>query len=370
MKPQARPQMKPQMKPPMKPQALAAAALVLLALAWLLAPQARLALLATWLAAWWFWTGIALGSLANLCLHNLTGGTWGEAIRAPLLQAARRIWLAPPLFLPVLLGMNQLYPWAAQSVLGMARFGELSAPAFKNAWLQPDFFILRSLVYLLLWCLLAWLAQRPALQRSRLFSALALIVYGLSASLAAVDWIMSLMPLWYSSVFGWLLCTGQMLAGMALAVLRVSRRAPPLPPQGMADLGNLLLMYVLTWAYLAFTQFLIIWAADLPHEIAWYLPRAHPAWLAVSWLLALFHFFVPLLVLLSRQAKRRALSMGRLAALLLCMHGLDIWWLILPSVQADQRLWLWTAPLCALALTAVLLPFFPPPGEVPELSHA
>ena len=337
---------------------LAAMMVVLLVLAWNLAPQWHAVLLAAWLAAWWFYTGIALGGLANIWLHNLTGGKWGEVIREPLLLASRKLWLAPLLFLPVLLGMHELYPWAGSAATGMARWsGELAAPAFKNAWLEPRFFILRSAGYLLLWWLLAWMMRNPARQRSRPFAALALILYGVSVSLASVDWIMSLMPLWYSSVFGWLLGTGQMLAGMALAAL-CAARARPASPQLLADLGNLLMMYVLTWAYLAFTQFLIIWAADLPHEIAWYLPRSRPAWLVVSGLLALFHFFVPMLVLLFRRAKRSAWVMARLAVLLLAMHLLDIWWLILPSVAAGQPAWLWAAPLALLAMSALLLPFF------------
>jgi hypothetical protein len=129
-------------------------------------------------------------------------------------------------------------------------------------------------------------------------------------------------------------------------------------------------MYVLTWAYLAFTQFLIIWAENLPHEIAWYLPRMQAGWLAVAWALALFHFFVPLLILLSRHAKRSARLLGQLAAALLAMHLLDAWWLVLPSVRADYAGWLWTAPLAAAALGAVLLPCAWPAPRTGERSHA
>jgi hypothetical protein len=173
-----------------------------------------------------------------------------------------------------------------------------------------------------------------------------LLAYGFSVSLAGVDWIMSLQPEWYSSVFGWLAGTGQMLTGLALAVLLIDRGAAR---KRLPDLGNLLMMYVLTWAYLAYVQFLIIWAADLPHEIAWYLRRGAPGWQAVAWALVAAHFAGPLCILLSRHAKTAPALMGVLAGVLLAAHLLDCWWLVLPSVEHLTRHWLWLAPLVAAA---------------------
>ncbi|HJU71473.1 MAG TPA: hypothetical protein VJ603_06475 [Paucimonas sp.] len=323
-------------------------AVILCALAWRMHPAA---FLAAYLAAWWFWIGIALGGLANVWLHNLTGGAWGEAIRAPLLEIGRSTWIAALLFLPLLAGMHSLYPWAAQAGDGAFRWaGELAAPGFKDVWLTPGFFLARSVAYLALWSVLALLAQRPALRRSKPFSALALILYGFSVSLAAVDWIMSLIPVWYSSVFGWLAGTGQMLAGMALATVLAARARPPVVPGILRDLGNLLLMYVMTWAYLGFTQFLIIWAENLPHEIAWYLPRLQGGWLVMAWMLTLCLFAAPLLLLLSRQAKQSPRVMGALAAALLVMQLIDCWWLILPSVPVPGAVWFWIAPLALAGL--------------------
>ena len=315
--------------------------------------SARAAFLAAYLAAWWFCLGLVMGGLANVWVHNLTGGAWGEAIRVPLLALARRMWLLALLFLPLLLGMHDLYAWTAGE--GVARWaGELPEKdaAFKSMWLSPGFFIARSLGYLALWSLLAWLSGRASLTRSPRFAAAALILYGLSVSLAAVDWIMSLMPLWYSSAFGLLTGTGQMLTGMALAVLLVARADPRVraPAIVLRDLGNLLLMYVMTWAYLAFTQFLIIWAENLPHEIVWYVARMHGGWLGVAWLLGLFHFFVPLLILLFRDAKEAPALLGALAAGLLAAHLLDVWWMILPSLEVGWMQWLWTVPLASATL--------------------
>jgi hypothetical protein len=156
-------------------------------------------------------------------------------------------------------------------------------------------------------------------------------------------------------VFGLLAGTGQMLVGMALAVLLAARARHPPAAIVFRDLGNLLLMYVMTWAYLAFTQFLIIWAANLPHEIVWYVARMRGGWLLIAWLLALFHFFLPLLILLFRNVKEAPTLLGWLAAGLLAFHLLDVWWMILPSLPAAWMQWLWTAPLAALAFGAAAL---------------
>lgn len=314
----------------MKARALLVLALVAAVAGWRLDPRA---LLASYLAAWWFITGALLGGLANVWLHQLTGGAWGETIRGPLLRAARWLPLACILFLPVLLGAPLLYPWQHGVQEG----------AFRQMWLSPVFFTIRSVGYLLLWTLLA-IVETRARTRSPLRAALCLVAYGFSVSLAAVDWIMSLQPEWYSSVFGWLAGTGQMLTGLALAVLLIDRGAAR---KRLPDLGNLLMMYVLTWAYLAYVQFLIIWAADLPHEIAWYLRRGAPGWQAVAWVLVVGHFAGPLCILLSRHAKTAPALMGVLAAALLAAHLLDCWWLVLPSVEHLTRHWLWLAPLVA-----------------------
>ena len=294
------------------------------------------ALLASYLAAWWFVTGALLGGLANVWLHQLTGGAWGETIRAPLLRAARWLPLACLLFLPVLPGASLLYPW---------QHGVPGAPdaAFRHAWLSPVFFTVRSIVYLVLWSGLA-IVETRARTPSPARAAACLLVYGFSVSLAAVDWIMSLQPEWYSSVFGWLAGTGQMLTGLALGVLLIDRGAAR---ARLPDLGNLLMMYVLTWAYLAYVQFLIIWAADLPHEISWYLRRGAPGWQLVAWVLVVGHFAGPLCILLSRHAKRAPGLLGVLAGALLAAHLLDCWWLVLPSVEHLTRHWLWLAPLVA-----------------------
>lgn len=321
----------------------------------------RVAFLAAWLAAWLFCLAIVLGGLAIVWIHNLTHGLWGEPLRLPLAALGRLLpWLAL-LFLPILVGVRDLYPWAATAAQGTARWaGELSAPGFKNAWLQPDAFIVRALCLLLLWNLLAWAARRTAWARSGPFAAAALVLYGLSVSVAAVDWVMSLMPVWYSSIFGLELGVGQVLAAMAFAVL-----AARWPDEARArtgrDWGNLLFAFVLTWAYTAFSQWLVIWSENLPHEIAWYVVRERQPWLALGVLLALVQFAAPLVLLLFRPLKESPARLRRLCGVLLAAHFLELWWLILPSVadRIEGLALVWVLPLTMLGLPALCYGLLP-----------
>jgi len=266
--------------------------------------------MSSYLFAWLLFLGLALGGMANLMLHNLTGGPWGLAVRPTFIAAARLVPLAALLGIPVLIGMRHLFPIA------------------ESGWFSAPFFVARSVVYLLVWSGFALFVRASVAG-----SAIGLIVYVFTMSLAATDWIASLVPQWYSTGFGLVVAIGQMLGAMALAVANVGFRARASERQVFNDLGNLLLMYVMTWAYLAFMQFLIVWVGNLPREIAWYVPRLQTGWVALGVILVVFHFFAPLAILLFRSAKRSALFLGSLAAGLLAVHVIDVYWLVAPSVR-------------------------------------
>jgi hypothetical protein len=287
--------------------------------------------MSSYLFAWLLFLGLALGGMANLMLHNLTGGKWGTVVRPAFVAMTRLVPLAAVLALPVLLGMRTLYP-----------IGEAG-------WFAPAFFVARAVVYLLLWSALSILVVRWPTQA---LSAAGLIAYTFTMSLAAVDWIGALVPQWYSTALGLVVGVGQMLGAMALAIAYVGLRTPAPPRELFHDLGNLLLMYVLTWAYLAFMQFLIVWVGNLPREIEWYVPRLQTGWVALGVLLVVFHFFAPLVILLFRSAKRSPLLLGSLAAAVLGMHAVDVYWLVAPSVRpAGFRIsWLDPVALAALGL--------------------
>ncbi len=292
--------------------------------------------MSSYLFAWLLFLGLSLGALGNLMLHELTGGPWYAAVRPPLLAAARLVPLAALLGIPVLAGMHSLYPIGS------------------NAWFTPAFFVARSVLFLLIWSGLSLLYPRTTLEGRKVLSAIGLIAYVFTVSIAATDWIASLVPQWYSTGLGLVVASGQMLGAMALAVAYAAFRGrPEAREQVFIDLGNLLLMYVLLWAYVAFMQFLIIWVGNLPREISWYVPRLQTGWVSLAIFLVVAHFFAPLLILLFRSAKRAPVLLGVLAAGLLIGHIVDVYWLIAPSVRPDGFRVAWADPV-ALAAAAAL----------------
>src|ERR1700722_10481078 len=332
--------------------ALAVAVLALLGCLLLGLRAPRQALL-SYLFAFVFLSGLSAGSLALAMIHVLTGGAWGLHMRPFLLAAARTLPLQALMVLPVLIGVRVLYPWASPQLL--AHDALLQAQSW---YLEPHFFIGRTVVYFAVWlALLASFERR--VENSALLARIAapgLIVYALTATLAAVDWMMSLLPHWHSSVFGMTVATGWLLAAAALATLCLMRIADEAqPPRLPSDLGNLLLMFVLVWSYLAFMQYLTIWIADLPAETSWYIPRTLTSWRVLAWFLIAFHFLVPFAVLLSRRAKRSRTCLAWIAALLLGANLADALWLVIPGERPQGFTVNWTDLLAPLGLGALWL---------------
>jgi hypothetical protein len=293
-----------------------------------------------YLFAWWFFLGISMGALAVLMIHRVTGGRWGPLVERALAAAAGAAPLLALLFLPILAFQADLYSWVHPVV------SEDTAIDAKAWYLNRPFFCVRAVFYFAVWIGLSYRLRRapetPHDSRSgaslRRASIAGLILYALTMSFASVDWIVSLTPHWYSSSFGLLAVVGQMLGGFAFALVVAGLRKNPAADgdrQHFNDLGNLLLVFVMTWAYLAYTQYLIIWAENLPEEISWYLPRVNTDWTWVGAFLIAFHFALPLFALLFRAVKRNGIALGRLAAGLLLVHLVDAYWLVLPSVDGQ-----------------------------------
>ena len=326
------------------------------------------AFLASWLVAWWYLVGLVLGGMANLWMHRLTGGRWGEALRPAALRAAQGLpWLLL-CAVPLAAGMGTLYPWV----------GGTGQQGFVGAWLQPGPFALRATLYGALW----WWLARPASLAHKGRAAASLALYLFSGTLAAVDLLASLVPGWSSSGFGLVVLSGQALSGAALGTLVASRladrpAAPPPPTESTPvpvgrDLGNLLLMWLMLWGYLAFMEFLVIWSEDLPRETVWYLPRLRTGWAGVGAALALLQLAVPLLALLQRRIKDRPAPLAAVAALLLGTQLLNTAWLILPSVAPHGWLGWWCVPLLTAAMALGV--YGGPPlrglGKAPGVAHA
>ncbi len=299
-----------------------------------------------YLLAYVFWLEIGLGCLGLLMLHHLVGGHWSASIRRLMEIGAMTLPLMALLFIPLLFGLHTLYPWT-----NLAQVQQNAVVENKVAYLNVSFFIARAVFYFVVWLSLAYLFNRWSLEqdrtgsphlatRMRRLSALGMILYMLTATFAAYDWMMSLEPAWSSSIYGLLFIIGQALAALSLAIIGLRLIAGEQTAndgwvKSFNDLGNFLLGFVMIWAYFAFSQFLIIWSANLSEEAVWYFHRSQGGWLGVGIFLVAFHFVLPFFLLLSRRVKRKAQLLTVLAALMLCARLVDLYWLIMPAFYPD-----------------------------------
>ncbi|MEX1024852.1 MAG: hypothetical protein WD226_07205 [Planctomycetota bacterium] len=305
----------------------------------------------SYLVAYLFVLGPALGSVALLSLHGLTGGGWGYSIWRVLLAGVRTVPALLVAFLPLCFGIQALFHWSHADAV--AHDPVLQA---KSAYLNVPFFFLRAAIYFVLWFGLARVLSRAARefelhpdlatqQRLRKLSAAGLLVYVLSMSFAAFDWGMSLEPHWFSHVYGVKMIIGQVLTTWCVMILFAHRLAKFEPFRSgtsklnFHDLGNLTMAFTLLWAYIVFSEYLIIWSGNLPEETPYYLRRTENGWGAVALFLIVFHFAVPFLVLLARQNKRLKQRLVKLAAGLLVLRAVDLLWLIAPAFHTE-RLWI------------------------------
>jgi hypothetical protein len=285
--------------------------------------------------------------MAILMVVHLTGGPWGLSIRRILESATRTLPLLALLFLPILAGLDAIYPWTQASEVSGDPVLE-----HKSVYLNTPAFVVRAAIYFAIWLVLAYWLNRwsrreeqsgdPRLAgRLRRLSGPGLVLYGLSMTFATVDWVMSLEPHWFSTIFAVVFGIGQVLAAISFAVVALfllGSRPPlgsPVSPTICRDLGNLLLTVVMFWAYTAFAQFLLIWAGNLPEEIAWYRPRFAGGWLWVAVFLILCQFALPFVFLLFRRMKNDLLHLSRLAAFLLATCFVNLFWQIAPAGPPD-----------------------------------
>lgn len=319
---------------------------------WLVAPDQ---LFGSYLLALQFWLGISLGSLAITMLYHLVGGSWGYPVRRVQEAAGMLLALLALLFLPLpLLGMAALYPWA--------RPAEVAADPLlqaKQPYLNVPFFAGRAALYFAIWIGLAALLNRwslrqdqsgdPALERRmRDLSRFGLVLYMLTVTFASIDWVMSLEPHWYSTIYGLIYVAGQGLSGFAFAILAaglLARRSPLAGldmPARFGDLGGLLLTFVMFWGYVTLSQYLLIWSGNLPEEVTWYVGRSQGGWSWVILAVLGLQFVLPFLLLLARRNKRSVRALTAVAALILAVHLLELFWLIMPPLRPAGLSVYWT----------------------------
>ena len=286
---------------------------------------------------------ITLGSLALAMVHQVSGGAWGVVIRRILGAASRTLPLLTVLFLPIALGLRALYPWADP-----AQVADDAILQWKQPYLNVPFFLLRAAIYFTVWNGIAFFLNKWSLEqdatgdpttarRMQKLSAAGLLAYGLTITFASFDWLMSLEPHWFSTIYGVLLMGGQALSAMAFAIIVLSllvRRAPfdeLIRRDHFHDLGNLMMGFTMLWTYFGFSQYLITWAANIPEETEWYLHRTAHGWQFLALVIIVFHFAVPFLVLLHRAIKRNAAMVSKVALLIIVMRLLDLYWLSAPA---------------------------------------
>jgi hypothetical protein len=295
-----------------------------------------------------FIIAITIGPLAWLMLQYVTGGAWGLVIRRACEAATRTLPLVLVMFLPIVIGINNLYPWAHAALVN-------ADPLLKHKtpYLNVPFFLGRAAFYFAGWMFLAWWFNRWSLKEdseghaavdgkmSRMAGP-GLLFWGFSVTFMAVDWVLSVDPKWFSTIFGMLFMVSQGLTAMAfmIALLVILYKQRPmsevLTQRHLHDLGKFLLALVMVWGYFSFSQFLIIWAGNLPEEIPWYLIRLNHGWQFVGLLLVIGHFALPFALLLSRDLKRNFKLLASIALFILLMRFVDLYWLITPSFRKDS----------------------------------
>jgi len=336
------------------------------------------------------WLGICLGSMAMVMVRHMTGGGWGTVIRRVLGASMRTLPLMIALFIPLAFAVSRLYPWAMPLT-------SISDPAIhehleKHSFILRDYlnyrgFVIRAAIYFAIWFLLQYLLSKLSFERNvppladtsarfKLVSAPGIILYGFTISFAAIDWIMSLNPSWISTIYGLIFVAGQLIAALAFAIVieRILFNYRPisilLKPSFVHDHGKFMLTFIMLWAYFSFSQWLIIWAGNLPEEITWYFRRLHGGWQFVGLFLVVFHFFVPFFILLSRPLKRDITRLVWLAAWMLVARYIDLFWHIEPTFSENFTVTLadlvipfamggiWIAYFCHNLLAQPLVPAY------------
>jgi hypothetical protein len=289
--------------------------------------------------------GLTLGALAFAMMHQLSGGAWGVVSRQSLGAASRVLPYLTILFLPIALGMPHLYEWT-----DAAKVAADEVLKGKHAYLNIPFFLIRAAFYFVVWNGLAFFLNRwskeqdesgdPAISlRMQRLSAGGLLAYVICMTFASFDWMMSRDPHWFSTIYGALVIVGQGLATLAFQIVILTwlaKRKPmseALTPTYLHDLANLMFAFTVLWAYVSFSQYLIIWSGNLPEEIMWYLHRMSGGWVQMAVLLVIFHFALPFFLLLMRGIKRNPTLVRKVAIAVIVARVLDLYWLIAPETH-------------------------------------
>ncbi len=320
--------------------------------------------LRAYLVGYMYCLALTLGCLVLQMVHQLSGGAWGVVTRRLSGAASRLMPLMTVLFVPIALGLHQLYPWTDP-----ARVAADEVLRHNQAWMNIPFFLIRAVTYFAAWNAMAYAMSRWSRQQDRTndpiyadwmarLSGGGIVLYGITITFASIDWLMSLEPDWFSTIYGLLIIAGQGLLALSFLItvlVWLGRREPMrhvLAPVHFHDLSNLMLAFTMLWAYMSFSQLLIIWAGNLPREIMWYTHRLQTSWRYVGVFLIIFHFFVPFMLLLMRAIKRVPDLIVLVAGGMMIARIVDFWWLVLPSFNRSGIAISWVDVVLPLGLIA------------------
>jgi hypothetical protein len=327
----------------------------------------------SYLVAFSYWCGIAFSATILLMIFHATHARWVTILRRPVEAMGVTIPVFILLIMPIWLGMKQLYSWVDPVAAGFT--GEaLARVTHKGRWLSVNFFIVRSVVYILVAALLGsrlygWSLRQDReggtdlLARQRRFSSGGLPFIALAITFGGFDWLMSLNPTWFSTIFGVYYFAGSFVAALSiLAIVTWQANLNNVFGGGMSvehthSIGKLMLAFTCFWTYIAFSQLLLIWIAGLPEEIPFYITRFREGWRGVGIALILFHFFVPFGALLSRSLKRTPQKLAIVGIWILLIHYVDIYWLVMPTLYPEGVSFHWTQPVAFVGVGLVAVAF-------------
>lgn len=307
----------------------------------------------SYLTAFAYWVTVGLGGLFFCMLHHLTGATWSVVLR----RFAESVMVVLPvlaiLFLPLIPGLHDLYHWTHSDAVAQDHLLQKKTP-----WLNTPFFLIRTVLYFGVWFVLVRMlykysseqdtsGARTLVEKMRRISAPGMLLFALTLTYASFDWLMSLNPHWYSTIFGVYIFSGSLLAVLAfilVAALHLRRKSilhQAITIEHYHDLGKLLFAFTVFWAYIAFSQYMLIWYANIPEETQFYLHRWVGSWKAVSMVIVFGHFALPFLLLMTRSAKRNLPLLHVMGYWFLVIHYIDIYWIVMPTLHKDGASFSW-----------------------------
>ncbi|MEW5702327.1 MAG: hypothetical protein AB1792_08880 [Candidatus Zixiibacteriota bacterium] len=326
--------------------------------------------LQAYLTAYVFWVSIGLGALFFVMLHHLIGSQWSIVLRRITETVMFSLPLMAVFFIPIAFGLPLLYRWGDPEAVAADHILQ-----HRSVYLNAAFFIARTLLYFIIWFLLSYRLYKWSLDedsgydearraRMRRLSAVGMVLFAFTVSFAAFDWLMSLDAHWYSTIFGAYVFAGSVMAALCfltLSVMALKRRgllADIVTVEHYHDLGKLIFAFTIFWAYMAFSQYMLIWYANIPEETVWFAERWTGSWKTVSLLLVFGHFVIPFVLLMPKMMKRRPSFLMAIGLWLLVIHWVDLFWLVLPSLQHEGAVLSWMDPVAMLGIGGVFCGLF------------